>query len=183
MNLSQMQLPAGLNFNASVIRMTGPQQSAKGGKPGGYDMGGRDQPSGNRGRTGLGGDMGRAPRDTNLQPLTKEEVARTIYIGGLTDGAPGDATLEDILNVGRGLRRWSRVIDADGKPCDFGFAEYEDAASLEIAAKLFEELEVPVKKDGQIEKDEDGKAKNMKLLVGHFSATLLSSLLTLLGYH
>ncbi|KAF2150945.1 hypothetical protein K461DRAFT_243056 [Myriangium duriaei CBS 260.36] len=162
MNFSQVPF----NMNASVIRMGGAQPPAKGGRQGGFDLGGsRDQAGGNRGRAGLGADIGRQPRDTNLQPLTKEEVARTIYIGGLTEGAPSDATLEDILNAGRGLRRWSRVIDADGKPCDFGFAEYEDAASLEIAAKLFEELEVPVKKDGQIEKDEEDKVRNMKLLV------------------
>lgn len=109
--------------------------------------------------------MSRPPRENNLQPLTKEEVARTIYVGGLTDGAPSDAVLEEILNAGRGLRRWSRVSDADGKSCDFGFAEYEDAASLETAAKLFEDLQVPLKKNGSIVKDDDDKVTTIKLLV------------------
>ncbi|PSK60151.1 hypothetical protein B9Z65_1049 [Elsinoe australis] len=162
-NFANMQLPSNINFNAPVIRMGGAQP--KGGKPG-FDMGGRDPMGGNRGRAGLGMDSGsRQPRENNLQPLTKEEVSRTIYIGGLVKGTPNDATMEEILNAGHGLRRWSRVVDADGKALDFGFAEYEDAASLEIATNLFKELEVPLKNQGEVEKDEEGNVTKVKLMV------------------
>jgi len=164
-DMSQIQVPAGINFNAPVIRMGLPSQQGRQDRLGGIGAnlvnGQRD---GNRGRTGLGGDNTRS-RDNNLQPLTKEEVARTIYIGGLVEGIPNDTFLEELLNVGRGLRRWSRVTDADNKLCDFGFAEYEDSSSLELATKLFEELRVPLSKNGVVEKDEQDKPKTAKLMV------------------
>ncbi|KAF4555665.1 PWI domain-containing protein 1 [Elsinoe fawcettii] len=161
-NFANVQLPANINFSAPVIRMGGSQP--RGGR--GFEAGGRDQMGGNRGRAGLGMDSGsRHPRDNNLAPPTKEEVQRTIYVGGLTEGTPPDHILEDILGAGHGLRRWSRVTDADGKALDFGFAEYEDAASLEIASELFKALEVPIKKQGVAEKDEEGNVKKTKLLV------------------
>lgn len=160
-NPSQVQLPPNIDFNAPVIRMGGAPVGGRGPRTGGFDAGPRE--SGNRGRAGLGADSGRTQREPNLQPLTKEEVSRSVFVGGLDDGAPSDAALEEILNAGRGLRRWTRAFDPEGKPCNYGFAEYEDADSLEIAAKLFEDFSVPIKKDSQIEKDEGGQVKTMKL--------------------
>ena len=165
---SQFQPPPNLpniNFNAPVIRM-GMSQS----KPAtGYSFddrrGGGDNIGGNRGRMGLGADSSRQNRTDTLQPPTKEEVARTMFVGGLVEGSPPDSVLEEILGSGRGLRRWTRVTDADGKACEFGFAEYDDASSLEIATKLFEDVELPLKEKSKTIKDEDGEVKKAKLKV------------------
>jgi len=166
---SQYQPPSSLpniNFAAPVIRLGVPQQGKPVAPYGGFDdRRGASDMGGNRGRMGLGAEGGRHNRDAALQQPTKEEVSRTIFVGGLVDGVPSDALLEEIFGVGRGLRRWSRITNADGKLCDFGFAEYEDAASLEIATKLFEELELPLKHKGQIAKDEDGTVKKSALTV------------------
>ncbi|PNS20142.1 U1 snRNP-associated protein usp107 [Sphaceloma murrayae] len=163
-DLANMALPSNINFSAPVIRMGG--TPGRGGKLGGFDYGGRDAGGGNRGRSGLGMDMGsRQSRDTNIQPLTKEEVSRTIYIGGLVEGTPDEESMERILGATGGLHRWSRVRDADGKALDFGFAEYDDAASLEMATIVLKDLEVPLKSAGSVEKDDDGNVRKAKLIM------------------
>jgi hypothetical protein len=148
------QAPPGMDFNAPIIRMGGMKSQG-----GGYDDR-RGGDGGNRGRAGLGsdsrgGDFGRQSRENNLQPLTKEEVSRTLFVGGIVEGMPQDGLLEEILGVGRGLRRWTRAVDADGKPCTFGFAEYDDASSLELASKLFEEgVDLPLREKPSVKKEE-----------------------------
>lgn len=159
-------------FNAPVMRMGG-DPNAGDGRSGRYD---------NRGRAGLGADHG-GPRNLDrdrqqirdsmqaTQPPTREEVARTIFIGGLGDSAPPDEAIESILRCAGKLRRWTRARDADDKKCRFGFAEYEDVDSLETAKDLFGEgLEAPLYKDGNIVLEdtpigEQSKAQMTKLLV------------------
>ncbi|THY79733.1 hypothetical protein D6C87_04086 [Aureobasidium pullulans] len=157
-----------INFNAPVIRL-GVSQSNSKPSPYGYDSRAPDNASGNRSRQGLGADQ-RLPRETvQLVPPTLEEVSRTIFIGGLVEGVPDDAQLEDILGAGgQGpvkLRRWTRVTDADGKPCRFGFAEYEDAGALQLATEIFKDVEVPLREKGKLLKDEEGNVKKATLMV------------------
>ncbi|KAI4738316.1 hypothetical protein E4T50_11232 [Aureobasidium sp. EXF-12298] len=157
-----------INFNAPVIRL-GVSQNPSKPSPYGYDSRAPDNASGNRSRVGLGADQ-RMPRETvQLVPPTLEEVSRTIFVGGLVDGVPDDAQLEDILGAGgQGpvkLRRWTRVTDADGKPCRFGFAEYEDAGALQLATEILKEIDVPLREKGKLLKDEEGNTKKAKLLV------------------
>jgi RNA recognition motif-containing protein len=87
-------------------------------------------------------------RDTmmQLQPPTRDEIVRTLFVGGITEGVGGDDGIERILRSAGNLRRWIRATDADEKPCRFGFAEYEDPESLEIAVEILKEVEVPVKR-------------------------------------
>lgn len=150
---ANFQPPPGMNFNAPVIRLgtSGAPGPVSGG---GRGPGGNIDPmsaGGNR-RHGLGSDSnqrGGMGRDMmNLAPPTKEEIARTIFIGNITEGVGGDEGLERILRCAGGLRRWTRCQDADGKACKFGFAEYEDAESLETAAEIFQEVQVPLKRPG-----------------------------------
>ncbi|THY03887.1 hypothetical protein D6D03_04103 [Aureobasidium pullulans] len=157
-----------INFNAPVIRL-GVSQSNSKPSTYGYDSRAPDNASGNRSRQGLGADQ-RLPRETvQLVPPTLEEVSRTIFIGGLVEGVPDDAQLEDILGAGgQGpvkLRRWTRVTDADGKPCRFGFAEYEDAGALQLATEIFKDVEVPLREKGKLLKDEEGNVKKATLMV------------------
>lgn len=180
-----------INFNAPVIRLGVGGQEKQGNAgdrlPAGQG-GGRSsnaEPMGNRGRAGLGagGDSsgGRniereraAVRESMmaLQPPTREEVARTIFIGGLGEGAPDDSEIESFLRCAGKLRRWTRVRDAEDKPCKFGFAEYEDVESLEAANEIYNDFFVPIMKNGAVVKDEESEAeagldsvKKMKLLV------------------
>lgn len=41
------------------------------------------------------------------------------------------------------LRRWHRATDEDGRPCKFGFAEYEDIIGLECAIEVLKNLQIP----------------------------------------
>lgn len=163
----------GINFNAPVIRMGVAQGGGKpAGQYGGYDdrRGGNDSMGGgNRGRMGLGADSrgndyGGRSRE-NITPLTKEEVARTIFIGGLTEEMPEDQTIENVFNVASGLRRWTRGLDANGKACEFAFAEYEDAASLEVAIRLYKDLNLPMSKRGRAVLDSLGNLKELPVTV------------------
>lgn len=144
----QFNIP-GVNLSAPVIRLGG-----------GGDQGGRaplsdrrdgrgrnDEPlGGNPRRAGLGADGSSRNIDRDraqirenmlaIQPATREEVARTIFIGGLSN-APNDEAIESILRCAGKLRRWTRARDADDKVCKFGFAEYEDVDSLEAANEIF----------------------------------------------
>ncbi|KAK4890421.1 hypothetical protein LTR27_010828 [Elasticomyces elasticus] len=103
-----------------------------------------------------------------LQPPTREEVARTIFVGGLGEGCPNDEALEEVLRCAGKLRRWTRARDADDRVCKFGFAEYEDVDSLDAANVIFEGgVDVPVfGKDGGVVREGDaGEVKTMKLLI------------------
>ena len=135
-----------INFNAPVIRLGtgGPPKSSL---PLGVDPGRRESEQ-RGGRAGLGMEAQRqATRETMMQliPPTKEEIVRTIFIGGITEGAGGDEGMERILRSAGNLRRWIRATDADNKACRFGFAEYEDPESLATAVEVLKDVEVPVK--------------------------------------
>jgi hypothetical protein len=102
----------------------------------------------------------------SLQPPTREEVARTIFVGGLKEGTPSDGALESILRCAGKLRRWTRARDVDDKKCKFGFAEFEDVDSLEAAFEIFRDVEVPLfNADGSLQRDEHDEVKKTKLLV------------------
>lgn len=169
-----------INFNAPVIRLgvDGPARDGRGGDRGDRGdrgpRGGNADFAGNRGRAGLGADSRNVDRDrervrenmVSTQPPTREEVARTIFVGGLVAGAPNEKALCEILKCAGKLRRWTRAYDADNKPCTFGFAEYEDVDSLEAAFESFRDLEVPMfDAAGAAQRDDEGEVKTMKLLV------------------
>ncbi|KAI9839206.1 MAG: hypothetical protein M1819_003199 [Sarea resinae] len=170
--LQGFQPPANMpniNFAAPVIRLgtTGPGKpstplgGAGGRKDSGADMG--------SGRPGLGAGSGgmdqqrQAMRDSmmSLLPPTKEELVRTVFVGGITEGVGGDDGVERILRSAGNLRRWNRALDADNKPCRFGFAEFEDVESLGTAVEVLKDIEVPVKRQSPnaVKKEEDGDAK------------------------
>lgn len=81
----------------------------------------------------------------SLVPSTKDEIARTVFVGGITDGV-GDDGVERILQSAGKLRKWSRAIDADGRTCSFGFAEYEAAEHLATAVEVLKDIEIPKKR-------------------------------------
>ncbi|KAK0343640.1 hypothetical protein LTR91_020983 [Friedmanniomyces endolithicus] len=185
----QFQPPSNFNWSSPTIRLgvDGPQaqDSGRDDRRGNSGRGSNAEPLGNRNRLGLG--AGREDRGDNRrggdrdlereraavresmqaqQPPTREEVARTIFVGGLSDGAPGEEQLEDILRCAGKLRRWTRVRDADDRACKFGFAEYEDVDSLEAANEIFSGgVEVPLLKKGVATTGEDGQVKMGQLLV------------------
>ncbi|OJJ46610.1 hypothetical protein ASPZODRAFT_132693 [Penicilliopsis zonata CBS 506.65] len=158
-----------INFSAPVIRLgtSGPAKpvAAEGIKERGGETTGR--------RTGLGSanmDMQRQNvRESmmQLQPPTKDEVVKTIFIGGITEGTGGDEGVERILRCAGKLRRWIRATDADEKPCKFGFAEYEDPESLGTAVEVLKDVEVPVKRQTPSEEgdEKDGEIEKSTLLV------------------
>ena len=185
-NMSNMP---NFNFNAPVIRLGvgGQDQQGRNSDRSGGQGGGRGsnaEPLGNRGRMGLGASGDGRDRNIEreraavresmmaLQPPTREEVARTIFIGGIGEGAPDELEIEKLLRCAGKLRRWNRARDADDKDCKFGFAEYEDVESLEAANEIFNDFEVPVFKNGAVVKDAESEeegglagVKTMKLLV------------------
>ena len=130
-----------INFAAPVIRL-GAGSRPEG--PGGRD----DRDRGGR-RPGLGagqGDFrGERERPQPIQPQSKEEIIRTLFVGGITEGCGGDEGIERILRAAGGLRKWFRAIDGEDKPCKFGFAEYEDAESLGTAIEVLKDIQVPIK--------------------------------------
>jgi hypothetical protein len=140
-----------INFNDPVIHLsTGLQRDAL--------AGGRNRQSHTEaqgGRRGLGMDRSldqqrQQVRDfmasSNSAPPTREEIARTIFVGNIPDGVGGDAGIERILQTVGGLRSWTRAIDHNGKRCAFGFAEFEDAQSLRTATEVFKDIVVPSKR-------------------------------------
>lgn len=183
-------LPSNINFNAPVIRLgtTGPSKSSM---PTG-DSGRRESNVEPRsGRLGLGAGMGmdaqrQAVRDNMMQlvPPTKEEILKTIFVGGITEGVSGDDGIERILQCAGNLRRWTRAMDADNKACRFGFAEYEDPDSLSTAVDVLRDVEVPVKQqmaNGAKKEEDDGedvKVEKAKLLVCAFCSSGLLVKLT-----
>lgn len=173
-------MPPNFNFTAPVIRLgvDGQPQGLPSDSRGG--RGGRDannEPIGGRSRAGLGSDHRGGDRNLErdrervresmaaMQPATREEVARTIFVGGLAENGPRDDEIENLLRCAGKLRRWTRATDADGQNCRFGFAEYEDVDSLEAANEIYRDVEVPLIKNGAVERDEEGEPKMSKLLV------------------
>jgi len=157
-----------INFSAPVIRLgtSGPSKPDL--------LGGRDDRERGGRRSGLGAGMGSdfrgAERDrmTSVQAQTKEEIIKTIFVGGITEGTGGDEGIERILRAAGNLRRWIRATDADDKPCKFGFAEYEDPESLSTAIEVLRDVEVPVKRRTPDEVKAEGDAAELeksKLLV------------------
>lgn len=159
-----------INFSAPVIRLgtSGPPKSATPVEPG------KDRvPEHHNRRPGLGANSVESQRQNirdaiqQLQPPTKDEVLRTIFIGGITEGISQDEEIERILRSAGNLRRWIRATDADEKACKFGFAEYEDPESLSTAVEVLKDVEVPVKKQtsSQEEEKEKEEVSKSKLLV------------------
>ena len=156
-----------INFSAPVIRLgtSGPSKSAAPeGKERGGETGGR--------RAGLGNNLESQRQNIRdammqLQPPTKDEVIRTIFVGGITEGTGGDDGIERILRSAGNLRRWIRATDAGDTPCTFGFAEYEDPESLSTAVEVLRDVEVPVKRQMPSEEADakDHVVEKSKLLV------------------
>ncbi|KAA8650504.1 uncharacterized protein ATNIH1004_003191 [Aspergillus tanneri] len=146
-----------INFSAPVIRLgtSGPPKSATPETSKEREAPGR--------RAGLGSSNLDSQRQNvrdammQLQPPTKEEIVRTIFVGGITEGVGGDEGVERILRSAGNLRRWIRATDADEKPCKFGFAEYEDPESLGTAVEVLRDIEVPLKR--QTPSEGNGKEK------------------------
>ncbi|KAI9865127.1 MAG: hypothetical protein M1813_002447 [Trichoglossum hirsutum] len=173
-----------INFSAPIIRLgtsssTKPTTPVSAGGLGRKDSSG-DAMSGSGGRAGVGAGHGgmeqqrQAVRESMmaLVPPTKEEVLRTIFVGSIKNDNVSDEEVERILRVAGNLRKWSRVTDADGKKCTFGFAEFEDAESLDTAVEVLKDIQVPVRKrtSGEQAKQGDGEgegegAETSKLLV------------------
>lgn len=159
-----------INFSAPVIRLgtTGPAKP-----PGALE--GRERnsestaPTGRRAGVGAGNveAQRQSIRDAmlQLQPPSKDEVFRTIFVGGITEGTGGDEGVERILRSAGNLRRWIRATDADDKPCKFGFAEYDDPESLEVAVEIFQEVEVPIKHQIPSPGGRQAEVEKSKLLV------------------
>jgi len=176
-----------INFNAPVIRLgtTGPSKPAI---PSG-DLGRRESDS-RPARPGLGAGQGmdahrQAVRESMMQlvPPTKDEVVRTIFVGGITEGSGGDEGIERILQCAGNLRRWIRAMDADNKACRFGFAEYEDPESLATAIEVLKDVQVPVKPqavNGINKEEDDGELKvdKSKILVRKLCTSINHHLLT-----
>lgn len=156
--------PPGFDFSAPVIRL-GAMPGEVSSRPPRAGLGSNAEPIGSvrnleRDRAAVRESM------MALQPPTREEVARTIFIGGLGEDVIDDEVIESILRCAGKLRRWTRTKDADDKKCKFGFAEYEDVESLEAAAEMFGDgPEVPMVKNGLVVKNEYGESKKTKLLV------------------
>lgn len=154
------------NFNAPVIRL-----GTQGGRSGAQDspVGGRKDNAAAPTRRGLGMDRDGDRRDGPQQviPPSREEIARTIFVGSIPDGVGGDEGMERILETAGKLVRWTRATDANNKPQTFGFAEFADAQSLETAADIFQDIRVPTKrqKPGQEKKEDDEEVETTKLQV------------------
>ena len=172
--MSSLQFPSpgkmsNINFNAPVIRLGTSTSfnsfsSAKNTTDENRD--GVDQPYGGfRRNLGLGADQSREnhrfqQREQYAQalPPSKEEVARTIYIGNIPHEITDEA-LFTIFRAAGSLRRCIRAVDASNTPCGFGFAEYEDAESLGTAAVIFQNLELPSPSNSSI------KSTNCKVCI------------------
>lgn len=147
---SNFQPPANMpniNFSAPVIRL-GTSGPAKPSTP--LEGGRGDRDAGGR-RAGLGSGANEQRQDRReaqapLVPPTRDEIIRTVFVGGITEGTGGDVGIERILRAAGNLRRWTRATDADEKPCKFGFAEFEDPESLHTAVEIFQDVAVPVKR-------------------------------------
>jgi hypothetical protein len=154
-----------INFNAPVIRLgtTGPQRDAP---TGGRHRDSNAEPLGGRRGVGMDRSLDQQRQQTRNDmvsyiPPTREEIARTIFVGNISEGVGGDVGVERILRTAGGLRRWTRAIDSRGTPCKFGFAEFDDAQSLETAAAVLKEVVIPVKRPQlKTKKSANGEAKS-----------------------
>ena len=158
-----------INFTAPVIRLgtSGPAKPAmpETNRERGPETTGR--------RPGLGSANAESQRQNardamlQLHPPTQDEIVRTIFVGGITEGTGGDEGVERILRSAGNLRRWIRATDADEKPCKFGFAEYDDPESLGTAVEVLKDVEVPVKRQTPSEEGDnaDHDVEKSKLLV------------------
>ncbi|KAK5625368.1 hypothetical protein RRF57_001084 [Xylaria bambusicola] len=140
-----------INFNAPVIRLG--TLSGKPSTPGAPSRKDSETPTSAGPRAGIGMDrsldQARQAMRENMQslvPPTKEEIIRTIFVNGITDGVVGNSGVEEILGTAGKLRRWDRTVDSSGKELKFGFAQFEDTESLWVASELFRDVEVPTKK-------------------------------------
>ncbi|KAF7682189.1 hypothetical protein GT037_001165 [Alternaria burnsii] len=158
------------NLNAPVIRL-----GTQGGRSGAVDspVGGRRDNAAPPGRRGLGMDRDGDRRD-GIQPVnppSREDIARTIFVGNIPDGVGGDEGMERILETAGKLVRWTRATDANNKPQTFGFAEFGDAQSLETAAEIFKDVRVPTKRQkpgkpkAEPEGDEQDEVETIQLHV------------------
>lgn len=168
-----------INFSAPVIRLgtSGPAKPATPatGGAGGRRDGAGDGSSGGSTRAGLGSGQGGVEQQRQhlrenmmaLVPPTREEIARTIFVGKIDDGILEDDNIEAILRAAGSLRRWHRATDADGKKCSFGFAEYDDAPSLATAVEILKDVRIPKKQQetNGITDDENTGSDERKLLV------------------
>jgi hypothetical protein len=178
---SNFKAPANMpniNFNAPIIRL-GTQGPPRDAPARGRD--GNAEPMSNRRGLGMGRDGDRDGRPSVrenmvLVPPTREEIARTIFVGNITEGVGGDQGMDTILRAAGNLRRWTRAFDADNKPCTFGFAEYEDAESLETAAEILKDVEVPATKVDPTKVKAGEEVEKAKLLVSDPSIQYLERL-------
>lgn len=158
-----------INFNAPVIRLgtSGPPRA------GGMDsMSGRRDGAAAPNRRGIGMDTpmrdadGRSREIQQLIAPSREEIARTIFVANIPQGVGGDEGMERILATAGHLTRWIRATDANNKPQTFGFAEYDDAQSLETAAEIFKNVEVPThRQEPGGKKEGDAEVEKTKLQV------------------
>ncbi|OTB00364.1 hypothetical protein M426DRAFT_66003 [Hypoxylon sp. CI-4A] len=168
-NINQANRPSGLptnfqappnmpniNFNAPVIRLG--TTSSKPPTPGIQGRKESDTSNSAGPRAGIGMDRGldqtRQAIRENMQalvPPTREEIIRTVFVSGITDGISGNEGVEKILGAAGRVRRWDRATDAGGKDMNFGFAQFEDVESLWIASEILKEIEVPLKKQAPLD--------------------------------
>ena len=141
----------GINFAAPVIRLGMSGQDNKPSTPNATTdrRGGNAEPVSNRRGMGLGYEArGPQQRDwgerdnVTLPQQTREEVARTLFIGNITEAFGTEDDIRSILDVGGGLRNFIRAFDADRKPCAFGFAEYDNADNLAIAVDVLSDVQI-----------------------------------------
>jgi DNA uptake protein ComE-like DNA-binding protein len=162
-----------INFSAPIIRLgTGPMKA--GNMAGDRGTNGQDLMR----RSGIGAERAMDPRGQlmrdnmmSLVPPTSDEIVRTIFVGGIPNTAGSDLVVERILSSPGRLRRWDRAVDATGKTCSFGFAQYDDAESLSNAVEVLKNIEIPTQKqpikgDASVEK-KDGQEdiEKSKLLI------------------
>ncbi|KAL1592293.1 hypothetical protein SLS60_011370 [Paraconiothyrium brasiliense] len=160
------QPPAGMpniNFSAPVIRL-----GTSGSQRGNLDSlaGGRRDGGTPLTRRGLGMDDrdGRREDARPLHPPTREEIARTIFVGNIP-AALGDTGIERILETAGAFTRFTRAKDANDKVQTFGFAEYGDAQSLKVATELFQDVQVPTKRQTPGEKKDRDEVERTKLQI------------------
>ncbi|KXJ88225.1 hypothetical protein Micbo1qcDRAFT_138577 [Microdochium bolleyi] len=176
-----------INFNAPVIRLgTSTPKPTNSGAPSRRD---NEAPQSNGPRPGVGNDRNidqqrQAMRETMqaLVPPSRDEVARTMFVDGITDGIGGTKGAERILGIAGKLRRLDRATDASGKELTFGFAQFEDIESLHVAAEIFQDISVPVKKQAPSDKTaeddetfEDFEKKSMTFRLDEASTKLIES--------
>ena len=159
---TNIQLPPNVNPLATVIRLTTPQLQ-------GSMSEGIGRSNAGVGSSARRGDnrTGERQQQQTLAPPTKEELARTIFVGNIPPSL-SDENLERILRAVGNLRVWRRATHADGRKETFGFAEYEDAEGLEQATELLspDKVEIPIQPAVPVQGNDGQKeVEKAKLLV------------------